>query len=379
MKNILIVNSFEKQNKPWLSLFKDLSTEFNFFVWSTDNYFIEKAKNFTEAKLNKKIYLGPDLGKKISFFLFFFFLPGLYLWHLLDLIITRSVQNIAEVICIGENEKIIFTPIALLLGFKVVWFDAPEISYERKPWLFIFLLKLFSKKVKIITFTSFKKKKLVELGLGEENIKNVYLGTTPQKLSHQDNIFFSLAKAEKSLAFFKNFTIGTVANLNDSGQVESLLRIAKACLAVIPNLQLVVIGSGSQVRNFNWLARKMEIEDKVWFVGEQEYLRKWFDNFNIYLAISREPTLFDLETVLEAEASGLPVLAPIHKNWEDLVIQNKTGFLIESEPETLAQKIIELGQDKRLVRLLGENAKTMTSKYFSRDRQLGEIKSVLNF
>jgi len=378
MKNILVINSFKKQNKPFLNLFRDLNQEFNFFAWSTDNYFLDKSNNFVLSKLNKKIYLGPNLDKKINFFFFLLMLPAIYPWRFFDLMFTRSLQSIEKIICLGVAEKIIFTPLARLMGIKTIWFVVPQENYEKKSGLLIFLLRLFSKKVKIITFTSFKKDELISLGFRKENINNVSLGIEVGKSSHQDNIFFSLAKAEKSPAFFKNFTIGTVANLNDQGQVENLLRVIKNCLSVVPNLQLVVIGSSSQTKNFSWLARKMEIENNVWFVGEQEYLGKWFDNFDVYLALNKEPVLFDLETILEAMASGLPVLAFFHKNLEDLVINNKTGFLIEPDVNVLSQKVVELGQDKRILRVLRENAKIMVDKYFSRQRQIGEIRKILN-
>ncbi len=375
MDNVLIVNSRNNHNKSFLSLFNDLSG-FNFFTWASDDYFLDK---FLRKDLNKKISLGPNISKKINFYIFLLISSFFYFWFFSELFFNKSKYKLKAIICISDNEKIIFTPIARILGIKMIWIDEVGVDYRKRSKILVLLLKLCSNFSKIITFTEFKKKELLSLGFCEKNINNVSLGIRLEKPSHQENIFSNLAEVSKPMSFLNNFTIGTIANLNNRGQIEMLLQMTKTCLGLIPNLQLVVIGSGKERKNYGHLARRMEIEKNVWFVGEQEHLGKWFENFDIYIALSKKFNLFDLEIILEAMSKKLLVIAGEDENLKELIIDKKTGLFIDfNNIENFSRKIIELEQDKRQINTLGENACNLVSEYFSREVQLGRINKTLD-
>ena len=59
-------------------------------------------------------------------------------------------------------------------------------------------------------------------------------------------------------------------------------------MPVIPNIQLIIIGEGEERKNLSWLAKKMEIDNLVWLVGEQEQLKKWLDSFDVFLALGEK-------------------------------------------------------------------------------------------
>lgn len=375
MKKILVVNSYKKQNKPFLSLFKDLSDSFSFFTWTCDNYFF---KNFVEGgKFNKKIYLGKELNgffSVIFFLLSIVFFRFIYFWKLLF-----NKKRIDKIILINYNEKIIFTPIAKFLKIKVIWFEKPDIDYNKKSKLLMFCLKRLSKKINIIVFNESKKDELLKRGFKAKKIENISLGVKMNGGEHQDNIFSKLAKANPNIPSIKNFTIGTVANLNKHGQIENLLNSVKIALNVIPNLQLVVIGNGEEKKKLIWITRKMEIDRHVWFVGEQEYLSKWFESFDLFFSISEKPNLYDLEIVAEAMSCKLPIIGFKDDNLSVLVDELKAGVLIEaSKPEILSQTIIKLEQNKSEREAMGDKARKMAEKYFDRDRQIIQLKAIIN-
>ena len=359
MKNVLIISSQKKQDKSFLNLFKDLSDNNSFVTWSDNDFFLD---NFCEDKLNRKIYLGPPLFGK-SFKIFILLLPFLYAWYLFDFIFKKSSYNIDTVVCLSSLEKLIFTPIVSIFKIKVIWFDEIELDYRKKAGIILFLLKVFSNFAENITFTEEREKVLNKIGF--KNTENVSLGIELENSSHQDNIFSNLARTEKPTSFFKNFTIGTVVELNDRVQVEILLRAVKICSEFVSNLQLVIIGSGKEKKNFLWLSRKMEIEKQVWFVGDQDHLGKWFDNFDIYVTVNSSPSLFDLEVVLEAMSKNLPVIAFEVDSLKELVINKKTGILIkEKKSEELAKSIMEIEKNRRQIRLFGENSSKIVREYF---------------
>jgi len=371
--NILVVNSLRGQDKAFLGLFRDLSVNNVFITWTSNKFFLD---NFREDELNKKRCLCPNFFEN-NFLIAFFLLPFFYIYYSWELIFQKKRSEIKTIVCLSFFEKIVFTPIAKLIGINVVWFDGIDIKYEKKSKFLVFFLKLYSRISTTIVFTEEREKKLIEKGF--KNIKNVSLGIESDDSTHQDDIFSNLAKTDKLKTTFKSFTIGVVARLDNREQIEFLLKVVKLCLRFIPNIQLVVIGSGKNKKNFLWLARKMEIEKQVWFVGAQDVLGKWFDDFDFYVTTNNSLGLFDLEVILEAMVKKLPVISFYTPNLGELVKNNETGILLKDRNvNILAQAIIDLEQDKKKIKLLGDNANRIAVKYFSRDIQINKINKILN-
>jgi glycosyltransferase involved in cell wall biosynthesis len=165
--------------------------------------------------------------------------------------------------------------------------------------------------------------------------------------------------------------------LDQKQKIETIFQAMKICLPVIPNLQLIVIGEGRERKNLAWLAKKMKIENLVWLVGEQEQLKKWLDSFDIFLAAGDALKLDDCGNILEAMAAGLPVLGPRNIGLENLVVENKTGALIEADnSEMLARQIIKLHQDKKLRVHLGKNGQERASRLFTLEEMTAKLEQI---
>lgn len=340
MTKILIINSSSEKNILLTQAFKEL-----------------EQKNFSFNLLSSK---KPFLGQ----FKFFFLLISLRLKRKIDL-----------VACLNFNEKIIITPLARLLGLKVVWLESPELNYRRSSKFFLALYKLNYRLASIIVFNNYSKLKLKNIGLSENKISVIAPGA--KLTSYQENIFNKLASAGRMNFHRKYFTVGAVTALNQKQKIETIFQAVKICLPVIPNIQLIIIGEGEERKNLSWLAKKMEIDNLIWLVGEQEQLKKWLDSFDIYLALGENLSLDDYGNILEAMAAGLPVLAPRNIGLEDLIIENNTGSLIEADnSEMLARQIIKLHQDKRLRLFLGKNGQERVSRSFTLEAMVEKLAQV---
>lgn len=382
MKNILLINSSKEQKSPLLSLFRGLSLgEHTFYLFSAQ----EKKEPLDFISGGKRMYLGPELKNSLSLFLFLFLLPPVFLWQLFVLLYMRYRKDIEIIICLNWNEKIIFTPLAAILKIKIIWLEYPDINYKLKPKFLIFLYRLCSFSAVIITFIEFTKIQLINLGFKKKNIKVIPLGIKLNQPRHQENIFSSLAKTKQSNFSRKYFTIGTITDFSQPNQIENLFQAVKICLEVIPNQQLIIVGEGSEIiakvgqgKNLTWLAKKIGIDDLVWFVSEQRNLRKWLDSFDIFIITSEIPKLANLEIVLKVMAAELPIIGFRNKGFEDLILENKTGLLVEtSKSEILACQIIELYKNKRLCSNLGRNAQELISNNFTIEKQLKEFEKII--
>src|SRR5262249_46852250 len=79
--------------------------------------------------------------------------------------------------------------------------------------------------------------------------------------------------------------------------------------------------------------------------------------------------------ILEAMASGLPVVSTLHAGIPEAVLDGETGFLVpEGDTQAMSKRILELAKDQRLREELGQLGWKRAGKYFSwtneRDRLL---------
>lgn len=342
MTKIIIINSAPAKNCLLKRAFKEL-----------------EQKNFSFNWLTSK---KPLLGQ----FKFLFFLLGLKFKRRADLII-----------CFSFNEKIIITPLARLLGLKVFWLEWPELNYRRGNKFLLALYKLNHRLAKIIVFTSYSELRLKNIGCAESKISLIAPGA--KLAAYQENIFNKLANAGRANFHRKYFTVGVITALNQKQKIEAIFQAIKISRPVIANIQLIIIGEGGERKSLLWLAKKMEIDDLVWLVGEQEQLKKWLDSFDIFLASGENLSLDDYGNILEAMIAGLPVLAPRNIGLEDLIIENNTGSLIEADnSEMLSRQIIKLYQDKNRRLYLGKNGQNRAAELFTLDKMVKRLENMFN-
>lgn len=92
-----------------------------------------------------------------------------------------------------------------------------------------------------------------------------------------------------------------------------------------------IAGDGPQMQVLRSLANELGIADRVHFLGWQsrEQLIKAYEQANVFLFPSRHEGMPN--AMLEAMASGLPVIASCIAGSEELVLNDRTGYLVASE------------------------------------------------
>jgi glycosyltransferase involved in cell wall biosynthesis len=72
-------------------------------------------------------------------------------------------------------------------------------------------------------------------------------------------------------------------------------------------------------------------------------------------------------SVMEAAAAGLPVIATRHGGITDVVVEGMTGFLVdEGDYEAMAERMCELLEDPEKCRKMGTSAREMAKSQFSK-------------
>lgn len=151
-----------------------------------------------------------------------------------------------------------------------------------------------------------------------------------------------------------------------------------------PHAQLRMIGDGPLFEQCKALASSLGIANAVTFLGAQPHavVQAEMRNARCFLQHSVEAKSGDCEGtplgVLEAGASGLPVVATRHAGIPDVVIEGETGFLVnEHDVEGMAAHMLRLLEEPMLAARMGQAARTHITNNFSQQQSLDKLWAIV--
>jgi len=143
-----------------------------------------------------------------------------------------------------------------------------------------------------------------------------------------------------------------------------------------PAARLTIAGDGPQLEELRSLARELQIDGAVDFVGfvSQEELRELLYSSRIFLHPSETGRDGNQEGVpnsmLEAMASGLPVFATRHGGIPEAIENKVSGILVnERDHRALADGLIETAKSPDRLRAMGHVASESVAKKFNQTEQ----------
>jgi len=158
--------------------------------------------------------------------------------------------------------------------------------------------------------------------------------------------------------------IGTAGRLIPQKGIEYFLVAASEVLKEFPSLLFVIVGEGSHRSTLERLIKDLGIERSVVLTGPRVDMPNVYASFDVFVLPSLEEGM--PMTVLEALASGLPVVATKVGAVAKLVCPNQTGILVRpSEAKDLAGALISLIGDPELRLRLGQNGRSLVRNEYS--------------
>lgn len=140
---------------------------------------------------------------------------------------------------------------------------------------------------------------------------------------------------------------------------EKNLKFTIEALARVKDLpyRMFFIGTGYAENEMKEMVRKLDIEDKVTFVGrltDREKLKQYYAASDLFLF----PSLYDTDglVVREAAAFGTPSIMLREASASGMLRDGKTGFLIRSGLDDFEAALRSLHADRALVRRVGKAA-----------------------
>jgi colanic acid/amylovoran biosynthesis glycosyltransferase len=144
-----------------------------------------------------------------------------------------------------------------------------------------------------------------------------------------------------------------------------------------PDTQLIMAGEGQLLDTCKNLVKFYGMEANIIFVGviTSEKYREYLKESLAFVQHSITAENGDSEGtpvgVLEASAAGLPVISTKHAGIPDVIINGKTGLLVEEHDiDGMTDNIIQLLKNPEMAKKMGENGRLNIKENFSLKRHI---------
>ena len=144
-----------------------------------------------------------------------------------------------------------------------------------------------------------------------------------------------------------------------------------------PDAQLVIIGDGEEREILENLARKLEVKERVHFLGFRDNAAELLGAFDILLMTSvKEGLPF---TLLEAGRAGVAVIATNVGGIPELITHEGNGLLVEPKDVFgTTQALIRLIQNPGAREIVGKSLQTKVHMLFSVDSMIESTRQIYN-
>jgi sugar transferase (PEP-CTERM/EpsH1 system associated) len=168
----------------------------------------------------------------------------------------------------------------------------------------------------------------------------------------------------------ESIVIGTVGRLDPVKDHVGLLQ-AFSQLAADPRALLVIVGDGPTRATLAATAAGLGLGGRVRLLGERDDVPAVLTGFDIFVLSSIAEGMSN--AILEAMATGLPVVATRVGGNPELVADGSSGFLVEpGSPAALADALRRYLGDPGLLARHGRAARELAQAEFSLERMVGE-------
>ncbi|MEJ2267537.1 MAG: glycosyltransferase [Nanoarchaeota archaeon] len=155
-----------------------------------------------------------------------------------------------------------------------------------------------------------------------------------------------------------------VGRLSYEKNVDVLIFSIKKIIKQYPNIVFDIIGEGPAEDYLKKIAKKLKLQNNINFLGyiPRENLPRIYNSHDIFITASTMET--QGLVILEAMASGLPIVAVNKYAIPNLVHHNENGFLAKpGDSNEISKFVIQLIKNKKLRKEFGKNSFELSKKH----------------
>ena len=158
----------------------------------------------------------------------------------------------------------------------------------------------------------------------------------------------------------------SVGRLESVKNTQLLVKAWPRVHAVCPNARLIIIGSGSQLDTLRLNAMELGLQDCIDFIGQVDpfQVHTYYRHAGCFVSTSISEGISN--SLLEAIAAKVPVVASRVSGNTDVIVDGETGLLFEPDDScALAEAIISILRDKTKSKYLAAQAFEYAKKNFN--------------
>lgn len=204
---------------------------------------------------------------------------------------------------------------------------------------------------RLYTISAASRREMIEIGVPEERIELIYPPV--------DTDVFTPPESEEREPY-----ILCVCRLEDPRKnIPLLLDAFSRLIEKNTEYKLALVGPYDQ--SVIDEISKRNLTDRVTLPGKTEFkeLVRWYQRATMFVLSSRQEG-FGI-VLSEAMASGLPVISTKSGGPEDVVVDGKTGYLVDHTAEALSEKMMRLVENQSLCQEMGRNGRERIVSTFS--------------
>lgn len=227
--------------------------------------------------------------------------------------------------------------------------------------------KLFKSAAAIIAVSRAMQRKLIDMGAPAEKV-------------HYNSCGVDCARFEGANPAEAGPTFVAVGRFTEKKSPYNTLKAFAIVLKAVPEARLRMVGEGSLLESSKQLAKELQIDHAVTFLGAQnhETVKREMKQSRCFVQHSLVASNGDCEgtpvSIIEAGATGLPVVSTRHAGIPDVVVEGETGFLVdEGDVAGMAEAMIKLASDGELAARMGKAARARIESEFSSEKRLENL------
>ena len=212
-----------------------------------------------------------------------------------------------------------------------------------------------------------------DIGINEQKVVQIINGVDTEQFKPPEE----KQEAKKKLGFKPNlFIIGIVGRLDPVKDHETLFKAFKIFSENNPkSTNLVVLGTGHLEDRLKTVVKELDISEEVIFIGGTDRMPEFYRCLDVYVLPSIAEGVSN--TILEAMASGLPVITTRVGGSTELIEDGKTGFLFTPRDYMgLANMLSFYFNNPSILKEHGFNGRRRTEERFSVTKMVKEYEKI---
>lgn len=168
------------------------------------------------------------------------------------------------------------------------------------------------------------------------------------------------------------FNIVTVARLSAEKGINRMLYAMKEAVKEGYRVKYHIVGAGREESTLKAMVRELGLIDNVCFYGNQQNPYPYMVNADLFALPSYHeaaPMVFD-----EAACLGVPILATKTTSTDEMILDEKAGFVCENTQEGIIEGLLYVLQNRDVLKSIKDG---LAKHSFSNERSVSKLKELI--